>query len=164
MSLRPSTFNKEADRPLGGRTDMIGALIAKALVRKSYDQINRGDIAGLMASWSNDATFIYPGSLSVSGTRNGKQEIEAWFRHFKEAIPTRTFRPITISVANIFDIVGNNVIAIQWDNRPVNRAGEAFYIRGVTITTIRWGKITNAITYVFEYQHLPRLWGEKDQH
>jgi ketosteroid isomerase-like protein len=142
---------------------MIGALIAKALARRSYDAINRGDVNGFMANWSDKATLTYPGNLSVSGTRKGKKEIEAWFRHFKEAIPTRTFRLLSISVSNVFDFLGNNVISVQWENRPINRQGEEFYIRGVTVSSARWGKITESTTYVFEYQHLARLWGETEK-
>ena len=140
---------------------MIGVLIARVLARRLYDAINRGDVAGFIANWRDDATLTYPGNLSVSGTRKGKQEIESWFLHFKEAIPTRTFKPISISVENIFDLLGNNVIAVQWDNRPVNKAGEEFYVRGVTVSTVRWGKITDSTTYVFDYELLPRLWGEE---
>jgi ketosteroid isomerase-like protein len=140
---------------------MIGVLIAKALARRSYDAINRGDVAGFMANWSDDAKLTYPGNLTVSGTKTGRVEIEAWFQHFKEAIPTRTFHIISISVSNIFDFLGNNVIAVQWDNRPINRKGEEFFIQGATISTARWGKITDSITYVFDYHQLPRLWGEE---
>jgi ketosteroid isomerase-like protein len=141
---------------------MIGVLVAKALAKRSYDAFNRGDVAGFMSNWSKDARLTYPGNLSVSGTRTGRAEIEAWFRHFKEAIPTSTFRIMSISVSNIFDFLGNNVIAVQWDNRPVNRYAEEFYIRGATISTARWGKITDSITYVFDYQQLPRLWREEN--
>jgi ketosteroid isomerase-like protein len=140
---------------------MIGTIITKKVARKSYDAINRGDMAGVMAGWHPDATFTYPGNISVSGRRKGKQEIEAWFRNFFEAIPTRTFHPISISVENILDLVGNNVVSVQWDNRPISKAGEEFYIRGVTVSTLRWGKITDATTYILDYQHLPRLWGEE---
>jgi len=143
---------------------VIGVVIARALARRSYHAINRGDVAAIMAKWHENATLTYPGKLSVSGTRKGKQEIESWFWHFKEAIPIRTFRPITISVENIFDFLGNNVIAVQWENRPVNKAGEEFYVRGVTVSTIRWGKITDSTTYVFDYDLLPRLWGEQHSH
>ena len=111
---------------------MIGVLIAKRVARRSYDAINRGDMPAIMKGWRDDATFTYPGHISVSGTRSGKPEIEKWFRHFIEAVPTRTFRPLSVSVENVFDFVGNNVIAVQWDNRPVNKAGEEFYVRGVT--------------------------------
>ena len=139
---------------------MIGALIAKRLARRSFDAINRGDMRGIMRGWRDDATYTYPGHMSVSGVHKGRQEIEEWFRHFIEAVPTRTFRPLSVSVESIFDLVGNNVIAVQWDNRPVNKAGEEFYVRGVTVSTVRWGKLTDAITYVLDYDVLPRLWGE----
>jgi ketosteroid isomerase-like protein len=67
----------------------------------------------------------------------------------------------SISVENIFDLVGNNVVSVQWDNRPVNQAGEEFYVRGITVSTLRWGKVPEATTYVLDYQYLPRLWGEE---
>jgi len=140
---------------------MIGTIIAKKIARRSYDAINRGDLAAIMANWDSDANFTYPGSISVSGTRKGKREIEAWFKHFIEAIPIRTFNPLSICVENIFDLVGNNTVSVQWDNRPVNKYGEEFYVRGVTVSIIRRGKIVDATTYVLDYQLLPRLWGEE---
>jgi ketosteroid isomerase-like protein len=141
---------------------MIGVLLAKMLARRSYDAINRGDITKLMASWHEDATLTYPGALSVSGTRRGKDAIEAWFRHFQQQVPTRDFRPTSIAVQNIFDVVGTNVIAVEWDNRPVNKAGEQFYVRGVTVSTTRRGKIMASTTYVFDYELLPKIWGESE--
>jgi hypothetical protein len=33
-------------------------------------------------------------------------------------------------VQNIFDIVGTNVIAAEWEDRPVNHAGESFHVTG----------------------------------
>jgi ketosteroid isomerase-like protein len=67
---------------------------------------------------------------------------------------------LSVSVENIFDFVGNNVIAVQWEDRPVNKAGEEFYVRGVTVSTVRWGKVTSATVYILDYDVLPRLWGE----
>jgi len=125
---------------------MIGVLIAKRLARRSYDAINRGDMPAIMKGWHPHATFTYPGHISVSGTRTGRAEIEEWLRHFIEAIPTRTFRPLSVAVENVFDVVGNNVISVQWDHRPVNGAGEEFYVTGVTVSTERWGKLTEATT------------------
>ena len=95
----------------------------------------------------------------MSGTRKGKQDIEKWFRHFIEVVPTRTFRPLSVSVENIFDLVGNNVIAVQWED-PVNKAGEEFFVRGVTVSTVRSGKVTSATIYILDSDVLPRLWGE----
>jgi len=65
-----------------------------------------------------------------------------------------------VAVENIFDIVGNNVIAVQWDNRPVNKDGKEFYVRGVTVSRARRGRLVENTTYVLEYEVLPELWGE----
>ncbi len=117
-------------------------------------------MAAIMANWNDEATLTYPGNLSVSGTRKGRDAIEAWFRHFMEAVPTRTSKLSSICVQNIFDIVGTNVIAAQWEDRPVNRAGESFHVQGVTVATSRWGKITASTVYIFDPSVLPRIWGE----
>jgi len=46
---------------------MIGVFIAKRLVRRTYDAINRGDMKVIMAGWDDDAVFTYPGHISVGG-------------------------------------------------------------------------------------------------
>ena len=46
---------------------MIGALIAKSKVTSSYDLLNNRDIKTFLATWRDDATWIYPGDISVSG-------------------------------------------------------------------------------------------------
>ncbi len=141
---------------------MIGVFIAKRLARRTFDAINRGDMDVIMAGWDEDAVFIYPGHLSVSGTRQGRAAIEAWFRHFIETVPTRAFRPLSVSVENVFDLVGNNVIAVQWDNHVVNKAGEKLYVRGATISRARHGKLVANTTYVLDYELLPRVWSEQE--
>ena len=46
---------------------MIGAIISKKMVRSQYDRQKRGDIETFMADIGEDATFIYPGNVSVGG-------------------------------------------------------------------------------------------------
>jgi len=41
-----------------------------------------------MANWSEDAKPTYVRNLSVGDAKTGRAEIEAWFRHSKEAIRT----------------------------------------------------------------------------
>lgn len=139
---------------------MIGALFAKLLTRRSFDAINKGDVDSLLASWHEDAVLTYSGKLSVSGTREGKQAIRTWFQHFKERVPTRTFRPRAVCVENIFDVFGTNVVAIVWEDRPINKNGRKFYVRGVTVSRIRWGKVVEATIYVLEQDLLSEIWGE----
>jgi ketosteroid isomerase-like protein len=55
---------------------MIGALVAKSKITSSYDLINSRDIKSFLANWHNEATWAFPGNLSVSGEFNGKKAIE----------------------------------------------------------------------------------------
>jgi len=63
---------------------MIGAIIGKKMVRSQYDRLNRGDIETFMAGIADDATFIYPGNVSVGGEIKGKKAIDEWFHKLME--------------------------------------------------------------------------------
>ena len=60
---------------------MIGALIAKKMGSKGFEALNQGNLAEFMEKWAENSIFIYPGDLKVSGTFEGKKEIEKWFKH-----------------------------------------------------------------------------------
>ena len=55
---------------------------------------------------------------------------------------------MSISVQSIFDLVGTNVVAVEWDDRPVNKAGDSSCAMGVTVATTRRGKITASTAYI----------------
>jgi len=88
---------------------MIGAIIAKKKARSGFDSISRHELDTLLADWAEDASFVYPGSLSVSGEMKGKQAIKEWFGKFIEQFPVSTFRVKNICVQNIFALGGTNV-------------------------------------------------------
>jgi ketosteroid isomerase-like protein len=48
----------------------------KALVRKAIDALSRGDLNGFMADAADDASFTLIGSTPLSGTIQGKRNIE----------------------------------------------------------------------------------------
>ena len=54
---------------------MIGALIAKRKTASAYKSLNSRDISRFLAGWHDEATWIYPGDLSVSGEFKGKKSI-----------------------------------------------------------------------------------------
>ena len=72
---------------------MIGALIAKSKVTSSYDLLNNRDIKTFLATWRDDATWIYPGDISASGEYKGIHAIEEWFQKFLDQFPTINFTP-----------------------------------------------------------------------
>ena len=140
---------------------MIGALMAKRAVTAAFASLNRRDIAAFLAAWKDDATFTYPGDLTVSGTRSGKDEIEQWFQHFMEQYPKLEFTLKDLCVKNIFGLTGTNVVVAHWDIDVVNRTGKQGHNSGVTVIAIEGGKVAAVKDYIFDLGEEFRLnWGE----
>jgi len=56
---------------------MLGALIAKQKVRSAFSYFNDRNMEKFLSFWADDALFIYPGDVSVSGTVKGRTVIAA---------------------------------------------------------------------------------------
>ena len=140
---------------------MIGALIAKSKVTSSYDLLNGRDIKSFLASWHDEASWAYPGSISVSGEFKGKNAIEGWFQKYLDQFTSIKITPRSVCVKNIFDFVGTNVVAVNWDEALTNKDGNQFQFSGVTVITLKLGKATDARDYIFATdEELRKAWGE----
>ncbi len=103
-----------------------------------------------MSAWREDGTFIYPGEIPESGTHQGKHAVEGWFRRFFEQFPRIHFNIRDLCVRNLFDMLGNNVIAVHWKIELSNREGRNGENHGVTVITIERGKVVLAKDYIFD--------------
>ena len=139
---------------------MLGAFIAKKKVREAFSSFNDRDIPKFLESWADDAMFIYPGDVSASGTVKGKTAIEAWFTHLMDVGPSVHFTLKSITLENIFDVVGTNVMCAEWENLVTNRAGTKMVVHGVSVIKIKRGKITQVRDYIFDTGKLPLAWCE----
>ncbi len=124
---------------------MIGAIIAKIAVKKGFKALNDHDLEGFMKSWGDNGKWIYPGSLTVSGEFEGKENVHKWFTRFLDQFPTLTFTINHLGVGNMFDLVGNNVISAQWDLDLITKEGMTFKNTGVTVLTIKNGKVVQGL-------------------
>src|SRR4051812_8390522 len=120
---------------------MIGTIIARRAVARSFLALSNHDLAAFMKPWRDDGEFIYPGDIpSVSGVFKGKAAVEGWFAHFFEQFPSIRFDVRDVCMRNIFDFVGTNVVAVHWDVDQTNRDGFSSRSSGVTIIHLQWGK------------------------
>ena len=142
---------------------MIGAMIAKKKARSGFDSISRHDLDTFLSEWAEDATFVYPGNLSVSGETKGKQAIREWFRKFMEQFPVSNFSVKNICVQNIFAFGGTNVLAVEWDIKLKNRDGEEFQNSGVTVISLKGRKAVLVRDYIFDLEVAKRAWGEAEK-
>ena len=129
---------------------MIGALVAKKALADSFDALNRHDLPRFMAAWRDDGVFIYPGEIPESGTFQGKSAVEGWFRRFFEQFPTIQFDVRDICVRNIFDVAGNNVVAVHWNIQLTNHEGRVGQNSGVTVVSIARGKVLLVKDFIFD--------------
>ena len=140
---------------------MIGALIAKSKVTSSYDSLNSGDIKSFLANWHDEAEWVYPGDVSASGEFKGKKAIEEWFQRYLDQFTSLKIIPKSVCVKNIFDFIGTNVVAVNWDEVSTNKDGDQFKFTGVTVINLKVGKATHAKEYLFNTdEELRKAWGE----
>ncbi len=139
---------------------MIGAIIGKKMVRSQYDRLNRRDIQTFMAGIGEDATFIYPGNVSVGGEIKGKKAIDEWFHKLMERFPKIIITLKNVFVTNVLALGSTNIFAVEWDEISTNQDGKDFRISGVTIIEVKKGKATRIQEYVFDADILKKAWGE----
>ncbi len=130
---------------------MIGTLLTKRKALIAIEKLNRGDLKGYLDGWADDGVFIYPGDIHViSGLHAGKEAVGKWFQHFFDQFPHRHFTVQHVAVTNLFDWVGNNVLAIHWEAEVTNRFGNPARGAGITLVTIRRGKTVRVEDYIFD--------------
>ena len=139
---------------------MIGAVIAKRLAGSGFDALNRHDLTKFMAAWAEDATFTYPGNVSMSGETKGKKAIKAWFAKMMKQFPKINFTVKEVFVSNIFALGATNNIAVEWDVALTNREGKEIQNSGVTTMRIKGGKAVAVRDYLFNTDLQKEAWGE----
>lgn len=138
---------------------MIGAIVAKKALANAFDAMNRHDLPEFMSAWREDGVFIYPGDIPESGTFQGKSAVEGWFRRFFEQYPRIQFDVQNICVANIFDLFGNNVAAVHWNLQLTNQEGREGENSGVTVVSIKGGKVLLVKDFIFDLgENFRRNW------
>ena len=129
---------------------MIGALVAKKAIANAFDALNRHDLTKFMSAWRDDGVFIYPGEIPASGTFEGKSAVEGWFRNFFDQFPRIQFDVQDICVRNIFAFSGTNVVAVHWNIQLTNRDGRAGQNSGVTVISIKGGRVVHIKDFIFD--------------
>ncbi|XZF13893.1 nuclear transport factor 2 family protein [Chitinophagaceae bacterium MMS25-I14] len=141
---------------------MIGAIIARLAVKKGFEALNRQDITAFMKSWGEEAQWMYPGNLTVSGTFTGRDKVQAWFDNFCHHFPHFTFNVRCICTDNIFALGGNNIIAAEWTLDLTNKDGVQYKNEGTTVLTIKNAKVVMGRDYLDNSgsPEFAKVWGE----
>jgi len=139
---------------------MIGTIIARKAVDKAFRALSNHDVEGFMSAWRDDGVLIYPGEMWASGTFTGKPAVEQWCRKFFEQYPKINFDVQQICAANIFAMTGTNVMTAHWNIYLTNRIGRIGQNSGVSVISLKGGKVIQVKDFVFDLgQNFKLNWG-----
>jgi len=139
---------------------MIGAIILKLALRGAMDDLNKRQKEKIIASFADDAVITYPGRMSVSGVRKGKAAIKEFFDKYFDQFPEEHCVAKETYIKNILALGLSNTIAIRFQKRITNKAGQTFENSGISVLKIRWGKVVEMQDFYFDVETLAKMYGE----
>ncbi|SEG56005.1 hypothetical protein SAMN05216223_106245 [Actinacidiphila yanglinensis] len=125
---------------------------AKAVVVRYVEAVRDGDLAVIRDSFAEDAVWIYPGELSISGRWEGRDHI---VDDFLGGMGTRLKEgaPLVIELTNVV-AEGDQVVA-EWSSKGTTAAGDAYDNRCSGTYTVRDGRIVEVREYA-DTHHVAR--------
>jgi ketosteroid isomerase-like protein len=116
----------------------------KTVVVRYVEAVRDGDTETIVASFADDATWLYPGSLPMSGLWEGRDAIIDDFlggmgRYLDGSAP------VVIGLVNAF-ADGDQVLA-EWTSKATAANGATYDNRCAAVFTVRDGKITSVREY-----------------
>jgi ketosteroid isomerase-like protein len=129
---------------------MIGAIIARKAVDNAFKALSSHNLEGFMSAWHEEGVLIYPGEMWASGTFSGRKAVSEWCRKFFEQYPRINFDIQQICTGNIFAMGGTNVMTAHWNISLTNRSGRVGQNSGVSVITLKRGKVIQVKDFVFD--------------
>ena len=114
----------------------------------------------IIASYAEDAVIIYPGKMSVSGTRKGKAAVKEFFDKYFDQFTEEHCVARETYIKNIVALGLTNTIAIRFHTKRTNKAGMVFENTGITALKIKGGKVVELQDFYFDVDTLQKMWGE----
>ncbi len=141
---------------------MLASMIAKYKVKNSFSALNNHDLKSLSGDWDDDIRFMYPGSLSISGTIAGKLDVSKWFDNMMTQFPEIHFTVNHVCAENLFDMTGTNNLIAQWSVKLTNKSGVMVENIGVNLIKIRKRKVVEIRDFFYYPERLHIGWEEQD--
>ena len=140
---------------------MIGAILAKIMARSGYSAINQRNPDKALGNLAEDATFTFPGKISISGVTKGKQAIIECHEKMLEHFPKMHFTVKEVFVSNILAMGATNNVAVEYELTYTNREGKEFHNSAVTVGRIKGGKMVSMKEYIFDLDTTNEAWGKE---
>lgn len=129
----------------------MGASENAELVRRGYEAFNAGDLASLGELFADDATWYVPGSGVLSGAKQGREEILAFFGEVG-ARSQGSFQ------ATVRDIVGGEDHTVGIHQGRADRNRKVLDLTSVVVFVIQDGKVVEAREFIEDTAKADEFW------
>lgn len=135
-----------------GEVSDMGAAENAELIRQGYEAFNSGDLATLSELFAEDAVWYAAGSGVLSGTKQGRDAIMAYFGELGS-------RSQGSFQATVRDIVGgeNHTVGIQQSRAESN--GKTLDVGTAIVFVLRDGKVIEGREFFEDTAKSDEFWG-----
>ncbi|MFF5791160.1 nuclear transport factor 2 family protein [Paeniglutamicibacter sp. NPDC012692] len=129
----------------------MGAAENAELVRRGYEAFNAGDLAALGELFAEDAIWYSPGSGALSGTKQGRDAVFAYFGELEK-------RSRGSFQATLRDIVGgeNHTVGLQQSRAENN--GKTLDMATAIVFVLRDGKVIEGREFFDDPAKVDEFW------
>ena len=126
----------------------------KDVVIRYVQAVADGDLDTIVASFTEDATWTYPGDVPLTGTWKGRDAI---INDFLGGATGGLFAPDGAPTVELTNILadGDQVVA-EWTAKGVAKTGKVYDNTCLGVFTVRDGKIASVREYT-DTQHVERV-------
>ena len=122
---------------------------ARAVVIRYVEAVRDGDADVIHDSFSEDATWHYPGDLPVSRVWHGRDEIVNEFLGSMGTILV----PGTLEIELVSTIAEGDRVVAEWTSKATTAYGGTYDNRCIGVYTVHDGKIVSVVEYA-DTQHV----------
>lgn len=128
-------------------------------VQRTFDAVNRRDLAAVMKGWAEDGVLEFPGRSSLGGRYEGKAAIETFFRRWFERMASIRVTVRHVAFANPIALHYTNTMYVEFETDQVTSDGLSFHTEVVGVYRLRRRKLVYYREYLFDPDLALAVWG-----
>jgi len=129
----------------------MGATQDAEVIRRGYAAFSAGDMATLAELFTDDAVWHVPGSGSLSGAKQGRDEILSFFGE----LMTRSGGNLVVTLD---DVVGGDNVTVALNTNQATRDTNTLEQNAVVVFQLRDGRVTEARQFFDDTARNDEFW------
>ena len=126
-------------------------------VQRTFDAVNRKDLAAVMRGWADDGVLEFPGRSVLSGRHEGKPAIEAFFRTWFERMETIRLTVKRVGFAGLTMTYGSTMY-VEFETDQRTKDGVELHTEVAGVYRFHHGKLAFYREYLFDPTMTETVW------